>query len=444
VIYQIYPRSFADSNGDGIGDLPGMVAKLDHLAWLGVDVIWSSPTFPSPNADWGYDVSDYGGVHPDFGTLEDLDRLIAEARKQSIDVWLDLVPNHTSDQHSWFTDHPEYYVWAKGIPNDWRSIFTQKTAWRLDERFDRRYLHQFTAEQPDLDWWADAVRDEFDRILRFWFDRRVAGFRIDVAHGLIKDKLLRDGVQYMRERPEVHEIYARWQELTDEYDPKPTLMGETYVSLDKLTAYYQHLDLAQNFDFCGAGFELAELRPIVEQTMQEIPSHRDPIWFGSNHDHSRMATRWGKGDERRLRAVLFLVLTLPGHAILYQGDEIGLEDGKVPKNRITDAARPPRDPERTPLPWSRSGDEWRDPWLPLSDTSRNVEDQRADSGSTLHYVRDLIRRRKEFTDESYETLPSGKGVWAYRRGDKTCVLNMTGNVAQHEGHTLHPWQGLIL
>ena len=444
VIYQIYPRSFADSNGDGIGDLPGISAHLDHLAWLGVDAIWSSPTFPSPNVDWGYDVSDYEPVHPDFGTLDDLDELIADAKSKSIDVWLDLVPNHTSDRHRWFTAHPEYYVWAKGIPNDWLSVFDAKTAWRLDKRFDRRYLHQFAAGQPDLDWWTDAVRAEFDRILRFWFDRGVAGFRIDVAHGLIKDKLLRDGVEYVRERPEVHEIYARWQRIAREYDPKPTLMGETYVSLDKLAPYYQHLDLAQNFDFCAAGFELDELRPIVEQTMRELPAHREPIWFGSNHDHSRMATRWGKGDERRHRAALFLVLTLPGFAILYQGDEIALEDGKVPKRRITDLARPPRDPERTPLPWTRSGEEWRDPWLPLTDTTRNVEDQKADSESTLHYTRRLIEQRKEFTDESYETLPSADGVWAYRRGDKRCVLNMTATPAKHEGQRLEPWQGLIL
>jgi alpha-glucosidase len=412
--------------------------------WLGVEVIWSSPTFPSPNVDWGYDVADYYDVHPDFGTLDDLDALIAEAKSKHIEVWLDLVPNHSSDRHRWFADHPEYYVWTKGRPNDWRSVFTGKTAWRLDKRFDRRYLHQFAPEQPDLDWWADAVRDEFDRILRFWFDRRVSGFRIDVAHALIKDKLLRDGVRYMRERPEVHEIYARWQQITLEYHPKPTLMGETYVSLDKLPAYYRYLDLAQNFDFCRADFELDELRPIVEQTMRDVPAEREPIWFGSNHDHSRMATRWGKGDERRHRAALFLVLTLPGYAILYQGDEIALEDGKVPRSRITDLARPPRDPERTPLPWTRDGEEWRDPWLPLTNTSRNVADQKDDPSSTLHYTRLLIEQRKQFTDESYETLPSAKGVWAYRRGDRTCVVNMTDTSATHEGGTLQPWQGLIL
>lgn len=444
VIYQIYPRSFADSNGDGVGDIPGITARIDHLASLGVDVVWSSPTFPSPNVDWGYDVSDYRGVHPELGTLADLERLTAQLRARDIDLWLDLVPNHTSDRHTWFTEHPEYYVWAKGTPNDWTSIFTQKSAWRLDERFDRRYLHQFAPEQADLDWWTDAVRDEFDAILRYWFDKGIRGFRIDVAHALIKDKMLRDGVEYMRERPEVHDIYARWQAICAEYDPRPALMGETYVTLDKLPPYYQHLDLAQNFDFCKSEFDVDELRPIVEQTLAEIPAHREPVWFVSNHDHSRLATRWGKGDEARIRAALFLILTLPGWAILYQGDELGLEDGTVPPDRRLDVATPTRDPERTPLPWTRSGEEWHDPWLPLSDTSRNVADQKADPASTLNYTRRLIEQRTAFADGSYETLPSERGVWAYRRGHHTCVLNMTPEPREHDGTRLQPWQGLVL
>jgi alpha-glucosidase len=444
LIYQVYPRSFADSNGDGVGDLPGLASKLDHLAWLGVDTIWSSPTFPSPNVDWGYDVSDYRDVHPELGTLDDLDSLIAEARTRRIKVWLDLVPNHTSDKHDWFSDRPEYYVWSDSIPNDWKSGFSGGTAWEYDARRKRYYLHQFAIEQPDLDWWNPDVRAEFEQILRYWFDRGVAGFRIDVAHSLIKDRELRDGERYQRERPEVHDIFRAWQAIAREFDPKPTLMGETYVALENLPAYYQHLDLAQNFEFVNAEFELDELRPIVEQTIATLPAGATPLWFGSNHDHSRLATRWAYGDEARARAALFLILTLPGDAILFQGDEIALEDGKVPAERITDIGTPPRDPERTPLPWTRSGDEWQDPWLPLGSTKRNIADQRADPKSTLNFVRDLVARRKQFSDDSYETLKSGSGVWAYRRGDKTCVLNMTDDVAGHEGHTLQPWQGLIL
>ena len=444
LIYQVYPRSFADSNGDGVGDLPGLASKLDHLSWLGVDTIWSSPTFPSPNVDWGYDVSDYRDVHPELGTLDDLATLIADAHARDIDVWLDLVPNHTSDKHDWFRDRPEYYVWATEIPNDWKSIFTGDTAWEYDAQRRLYYLHQFAREQPDLDWWNHDVRAEFEKILRYWFDRGVTGFRVDVAHGLIKDRELRDGVRYLRGRPEVHDIFRSWQAIANEYDPKPTLMGETYVDLEQLPAYSQHLDLVQNFEFVNAELECDELRQIVERTLTVLPAGATPLWFGSNHDHSRLATRWAFGDEARARAALFLLLTLPGDAILYQGDEIALEDGKVPDERITDLADPPRDPERTPLPWTRSGEEWNEPWLPLGSTKRNVEDQRADPDSTLHYVRDLIAKRKEFSDESYETLKSGSGVWAYRRGDKTCVLNMTDDVAGHVGQTLQPWQGLIL
>ncbi len=399
---------------------------------------------PSPNADWGYDVADYLDVHPDYGTLEDYDRLVADARTHGIDIWLDLVPNHTSDRHPWFTERPEYYVWAPDVPNDWRSMFTGGSAWAYDAARRRYYLHQFAPQQPDLDWWSEEVRGEFDRILRFWFDRGVRGLRIDVAHGLVKDRELRDGVRYERNRPEVHEIYRRWQQVAAEYDPKPVLMGETYVPLDAMFAYFEHLDLAQNFDFLRAGLTIGELRPIVEKTMRRIPAGRQPVWFGSNHDHSRMATRWAGGDPAKHRAALFLLLTLPGVAILYQGDELGLEDGDVPPDRRLDLAEPPRDPERTPLPWTRSGAEWPDPWLPLSDTSRNVADQRDDPGSILHYTRALIRDRKELSADAYETLPSPDGVWAYARGDAVCVLNLTRRERTYEGRRLAPWEGIVL
>ena len=444
VIYQIYVRSFADSNGDGIGDLPGITGRLDHFAWLGIDTLWLSPTFPSPNVDWGYDVADYLDVHPEYGTLDDLDTLIAEARQRGIGIWLDLVPNHTSDRHAWFRDRPEYYVWSESIPNDWRSIFSGGSAWEYDARQRRYYLHQFAVEQPDLDWWNRDVRREFERILRYWFDRGIAGFRVDVAHALIKDRELRDGVRYERERPEVHEIYARWQEIAREYDPKPLLMGETYVKLPNLWAYAQHLDLVQNFPFVKAELSVEELRPIVEQVEAKLPANRDPVWFGSNHDHSRLATRWAAGDERKARAALFLLLTLRGSAVLYQGDELALEDGVVPAARVVDVADPPRDPERTPMPWTPTGAEWQNPWLPLADSTRNVEEQRADPASTLNYVRELIEQRKAFGDAPYRTLPSAAGVWAYTRGDATCVVNLSEDVVDYEGRVLEPWQGVIL
>jgi alpha-glucosidase len=435
VVYQAYVRSFADTNSDAYGDLPGVYGKREHLADLGVDTLWLSPVHPSPNVDWGYDVADYLEVTPDYGTLDDHARLTKE-----LDVWLDLVPNHTSDQHRWFTDKPEYYVWSTEIPNDWTSVFTGESAWQWHPERRQYYLHQFAPEQPDLDWWNEDVRREFDEILHFWFDRGVRGLRIDVAHALIKDKKLRNGTRYLRDRPEVHEIYARWQNIAADYDPKPVLMGETYVPRRRMPAFWQHLDLVQNFEFVNAPFTIARLRPIVEYTMAHIPANRRPIWFGSNHDHSRMATRWAGGDPDKHRAALFLVLTLPGVAILYEGDEIGLEDGDVPPDRILDVAHPPRDRERTPMPWTRDGGEWKNPWLPLTDTIRNVEDQLADPHSILSYTRELIKTRKQFCDDSYETLPSPRGIWAYRRGDKTCRLNMTAQ--RRDG--LEPWQGEIV
>ena len=299
-------------------------------------------------------------------------------------------------------------------------------------------------EQPDLDWWNPAVRDEFDRILRFWLDRGVAGFRIDVAHGLVKDRQLRSGARYLRDRPEVQKIYERWQAITAEYEPKPALMGETYVPLRRMVRYWDHLDLVMNFDFVNAEFTLDELRPIVEKTLRRVPRGRRPLWFGSNHDHSRMATRWADGDEARHKAALFLILTLPGVAILYQGDEIGLEDGVVPQNRIRDIASPPRDGERTPMPWTQGGVEWRDPWLPLENTTRNVADQLDDPDSILSFTRALIARRRELGDDSYRRLRAPKGVWAYARGDSTCALNMTPESAEFRGRTLPPWEGVIL
>jgi alpha-glucosidase len=221
----------------------------------------------------------------------------------------------------------------------------------------------------------------------------------------------------------VLEIFARWQGIAAEYEPKRVLMGETYVRLSRLWRYAIELDLVQNFDFLKAPLASGTLRPIVEEVESMLPADRSPLWFGSNHDHSRLATRWAGGDEARARAALFLLLTLRGTAILYQGDELALTDGVVPASRVTDLATPPRDPERTPLPWTRAGDEWRDPWLPLADTSRNVEEQRADPESTLNFVRGLIAWRREIGDAPYSSLPGKRGIWQYARGDARCEVD---------------------
>jgi alpha-glucosidase len=473
VLYEIYPRSFADSDGDGIGDLPGIAAHLDHLEWLGVDGVWLNPTTPSPNVDWGYDVSDYCGVHPDLGTIDDLDALVAEAGKRGIRILLDLVPNHTSIRHPWFREHPEYYVWADEIPNNWLAQFGGGSAWTRDPETGRFYLHNFAKEQPDLDWWNPDVRAEFERILRFWFDRGVAGFRIDVAHALIKDRELRDdppaepddppsmqrqGIRhvYSMNRPETHEILKRWREIADGYDPQRVLLGEAYVlDPERLASYYgngsDELNLAFAFKLLHAPLGIG-MRDVVAEVERHFPADALPAWAGSNHDGGRLATRWAGGDERKARLALLMLLTLRGVPVLYMGDELALEDGTVPPERVLDVADPPRDPCRTPFPWTRDGAEWREPWLPFTPTARNVADERADATSTLHFTRELIRLRRAISG-GYETLDSPPGTWVYRRGSgHTVALNLSGTEQRlaGEGKLLSsvgepgdPWSGAL-
>ena len=450
VLYQIYPRSFADSNRDGIGDLRGIVDRLDYLEWLGVDGIWLNPIHPSPNVDWGYDVADYMGVHPDLGTLADVDHLIAEAGRRGIRVLLDLVPNHTSDRHPWFHERPDYYVWADDVPNNWQSIFGGGPAWELDRERGRYYLHNFAREQPDLDWWNIDVRQEFEGILRFWFDRGIEGFRIDVCHALIKDRGLRDDPElpgdgldrvYSMNRPETHEILRDWRSLADRYEPARALLGEVYVlDVPAWARYYgsgsDELNLAFNFALVHTNFTAGEMRDVVAATESALPRGGWPCWIGSNHDVRRLATRWCDGDEARARCALLLLVTLRGTPSLYYGDELGLTDGHVPDERVLDCAEPSRDPCRTPMPWTRDGG-WTDPWLPLDDTSRNVEDQRSDHASTLHFTRDLIALRRQLPDlreGAYVELPTPAGMWAWRRGENAVVaVNLGSKPAELEG-----------
>ena len=477
VLYQIYPRSFADSNGDGVGDLRGIIDRLDHLAWLGVDGIWLNPTFPSPNADWGFDVADYRDVHPDLGTLDDLDALIAAAGERGIRVLLDLVPNHTSDEHPWFVEargsreapHRDWYVWRDprpdgSPPNNWASIFGG-SAWQLDEASGQYYLHLFHAKQPDLDWWNDEVRDEFEAILDFWYDRGIAGFRIDVAHGIVKDRELRDNpeareddvVQYRRIgqrpefsmlRPDVHDVFRRWRALGARRDPEPVLIGETWVhDIETLATFYgngvDELHLAFNFVFLAGQLETATLAPVVARTEELLPQRAWPVWTLGNHDLTRFATRWGDGDERKVRLALMLLLTLRGTPVLYYGDEVGMPETEIPRDRTVDPVglvrhdppRRTRDGARTPMPWSAepgAGFTAADvePWLPFGDLTANVADQREDRGSVLHLVRDLIALRRSSDDlraGAYAQLDVPGGAWAFRRGDGTTVaLNLSG------------------
>ncbi|HXH98351.1 MAG TPA: alpha-amylase family glycosyl hydrolase [Gaiellaceae bacterium] len=456
LIYQVYPRSYADSNGDGIGDLPGLISRLDHLEWLGVDAVWLSPTFPSPNADWGYDVADYLGVHPDLGTLADLERLIVEAERRHIRVLLDLVPNHTSDRHPWFSDPAkrDWYVWRDpkpdgSPPSNWRGPFGLPS-WTFVPEQGRYYLHNFLPQQPDLDWWNEEVRAAFDEILRYWFDRGVAGFRIDVPHALVVDLELRDNPparpheapvwarvgqwpKYTFGLPEGVDVHRRWRRIAGEYDPERLLLGETYVlELDLLMQYVvpDGLQLCMNLPFLHAPFRAEKLAGVVAETERRLPASATPVWHASSHDDPRFATRWCAGDEELTKCTLVGLLSLRGAAILYQGDEIGLETVDVPQERRRDPVG--RDGCRTPMVWrDEDGAGFTspgvEPWLPIGSRGRNVADQRGDPGSILTLTRDLIalRRHRGLLTGEYEQLDAPAGVWAFRRGGGALVaLNL--------------------
>jgi alpha-glucosidase len=516
VFYQIYPRSYVDTNGDGYGDLPGIVNRLDYLAELGVAALWLSPITVSPNRDWGYDVSDYCDIDPDFGSLEDLDTLVSEGAARGIRVLLDLVPNHTSDQHPWFVDarrgrdaaHRDWYVWADpapdgGPPNNWVSIFGG-SAWELDEASGQYFLHNFEMQQPDLNWWNEDVRQAFDAIVRFWWDRGVAGFRIDVCNMMIKDAQLRDnppatkddppdqqrmGVKpvYNSDRPEAHDILRRWRTIAEGYDPPRLLIGETNVErLATLMQFYgnghDELHGGFNFIFINAALDAAAMRSIVEEVEASLPEGAWPLWTGSNHDVSRLATRWAGGDMAKVRCALMILLCLRGTPFLYQGDEIGLTDGAVEQADLRDAVGvrnwphyKGRDAERTPMPWSpAAGGGFTHggvrPWLPMTDPAQcNVADQAADPDSMLSFTRRTIARRtgnEDLAVGSYRSLDSPENTWVFQRGRRTVVaLNMSGVATAitgltgsitlgtdqaHEGTLvasplmLAPWSGVVV
>jgi alpha-glucosidase len=515
VLYQIYPRSFADSNGDGVGDLPGIIEHLDHLQWLGVDGLWVSPITVSPNADWGYDVSDFCAVDPELGTLDDVDRLVAEAGRRGIRVLMDLVPNHTSDQHPWFVDSRSsktaakraWYVWADpkpdgSPPNNWVSSFGGP-AWEETPETGQSFMFNHLSQQPDLNWWNEDVRSAFDDIMRFWYDRGVAGFRIDVANVIIKDAELRDNPVatedddlearmfgqrwvYNANRPEVHEVLRRFRALADTYDEPRVLIGETPVPVEALALFYgggdDELHLAFNFNFISAPFEAPAMRTIVEETEAALPPGAWPAWTGSNHDMFRFPTRWAGNDVAKARAALLMLLCLRGTPVLYQGDEIGQTDATLVQEDLRDPLGvrfwpyyAGRDPGRTPMQWEDSpgGGFTRPdvrPWLPLSDLTRqNVESQRADPNSMLTLARDLIalrRRSPDLTGGDYETLPAPDGVWAWARGQGTAIVvnlsdleadlaGWSGTIAlgtdrQRDGQVIHgtlglgPWEAVVV
>jgi alpha-glucosidase len=449
VFYQIYPRSFQDSNGDGIGDLPGIIQRLDHLNGtpqsLGVDAIWISPFYRSPMKDFGYDVSDYRDVDPIFGTLGDFDHLLEEAHRRGIRVLVDLVPNHTSDQHPWFVEsrssrnNPkrDWYVWAdprrRGPPNNWRAVFgaaVKRSAWTLDRTTGQYYLHHFLPQQPDLNWWNEDVRKAIDDVMRFWLDRGVDGFRIDVAHSLVKDQLLRNNPRlFAKRRPrrnweldEVHEIHRRWRKVIDEYEDRMAVGEVSSRELAGLVRYYgndDELNMPFNFNFLRQPWSAERFRGIVEEWERLLPPHAWPDYTLSNHDRSRAATRYGP---HRARAAAMMLLTLRGTPFIYYGEEIGMTDVRIPRERIVDVDG--RDPERTPMQWDatrNAGFTTGKPWLPIAanmERGVNVAAQRDDPNSMFSFYRRLIQLRRgsaALRGGSYYTLDAPSGVFAYLR-----------------------------
>jgi alpha-glucosidase len=431
VVYQIYPRSFQDSDGDGVGDLRGITDRLDHLVWLGVDAFWLSPIYPSPLADFGYDVSDYTAVDPQLGSLEDFDELVAAARERGLRVLLDLILCHTSIEHRWFREHPDWYIWSPvdGPPNNWVSAFGGP-AWSRDERSGRWYMHSFYPEQPDLDWRNPGVVEAMQGVVRFWRDRGADGFRLDAIDRLIKDAELRDDPPatgkfplplqedaakfariYSGNRPEVVDTLRAIREAADD----ALLVGEVFQPTSECGRYLEVLDLVFAFELLFSPWDAEALRAAIEPAAEL----GRVAWVMSNHDFDRLASRVGPEN---VRAAAELLLTLPGAVFVYQGDEIGLANGP--------GADPPydragRDPYRHPMQWDASpsgGFTTGEPWLPPIDPQeRNVEAQRANPDSLLHYYRRLIESRRNLGDD-FRMVDSPPGLVSYARDGQVVTI----------------------
>jgi alpha-glucosidase len=457
IIYQIYPRSFMDSNGDGTGDLPGITGRLDYLEWLGVDAIWISPIFPSPMADFGYDVSDYTGVDPLFGTLADFDRLLGEAHRRGLRVLLDFVPNHTSDRHPWFLEsrasrashRRNWYIWRDpaadgGAPNNWLSAFGG-SAWEWDAATGQYYLHTYVTEQPDLNWANPAVVAAMLDVLRFWFDRGVDGFRIDALRQVGKDPQFRDNPPnpdwtpderpynsllpvYSADQPRTFEVVGRFREVADAY-PDRVLIGELWVPLERLVMYYgvRGLHLPFNFHLIATPWKARAVSALIERYESALPNAAWPNWVLGNHDRSRIASRVGPAQAR---VAAMLLLTLRGTPTVYNGDEIGMRDVPIPPDAVRDPFERNvprrgfgRDPERTPMQWDGgrgAGFSTGTPWLPIAGDYRtvNVAVQRADPSSMLALHRALIALRRAtpaLAVGDYRAIYTDDDLLAYER-----------------------------
>lgn len=461
VVYQVYPRSFADTGASasaagsatqpGVGTLAGLTAHLDHLAWLGVDAMWLSPIFRSPMADFGYDVSDYCDIDPTFGDLADLDHLVSESHARGIRVLLDWVPNHTSDQHPWFQQSrvnrtnpkADWYVWRDQPPNNWLAEFTGgQPAWTFDEVRGQYYLHCFLPEQPDLNWDNPEVEATMHDTLRFWLDRGIDGFRMDVVHLIGKDLDVDDPADTVaagwshvifNDVPVTHERLRRLRRLLDSYPDDKMSVGEVYL-LDeaRMADYYgsdDELHLNFNFPFLWAPLQAEALRKRIELTVGLLATRGAcPTWVLSNHDVPRHRQRYG-GGEAEARIAAAILLTLPGTAFMFQGEELGLVDAVVPPERVVDPGG--RDGCRAPLPWtSEPLHGWAgDPWLPFpphADTL-DVASQRADPHSILHFYQRLLRLRRSTPDlqgHDITLVDSATDVLSYRRGEIVVLANL--------------------
>lgn len=492
VIYQTYLRSFSDANGDGIGDLAGLMAHLEHLQQLGVDAIWLNPCYLSPQRDHGYDIADYYAIDPAYGTVDDLEALVAEAHDRGMRVLMDMVANHCSDQHEWFqaalvaapgSPERERFLFRDGRgddaglpPNNWQSVFGGPAWTRVPD--GQWYFHAFDSSQPDFNWRNTEVVDYFDGVLRFWFDRGIDGFRIDVAHGLFKSSELPDapddGHNYaMWDQPEVHGVYKRWRAIGNRAEGEKYLVGEIWVpTLEAMTAYLAADELHQAFTFelLVQPWDAARMSSAIGRVMaQSAVVGAPPAWTLSNHDVHRTVTRYGqqqhldaplptdmiaaarrRGDAdvdlgvRRARAATLLQLALPGATYLYQGEELGLpEVFELPDDARQDpiwirsgGAELGRDGCRVPLPWAQAEPSFgfspaastAPPWLPQPSWFGDfaVDRQRADDRSTLALFREAIARKRELfaSEDELEWLESGSAdVLAFRRGSGVCVVN---------------------
>ena len=472
IIYEVYPRSFQDSNGDGVGDLNGILQRLDYLVTLGVDAVWISPIYPSPMADFGYDVANYCDIDPLFGTLADFDRLLSEVHRRGLKMILDFVPNHTSDQHPWFLESRssrnspkrDWYLW-RDEPNNWLSNFGG-SAWEYDQATSQYFLHSFLKEQPDLNWRNPEVRAAMFDALRFWLQRRVDGFRVDVMWLMIKDDLFRDNPPnpdykkgdleshkllplYTSNRPEVIPIVEEMRSVLDACGDR-VLIGEIYLPVQQLVTYYgKNLTGAQlpfNFQLLQCPWNAASLAKTISEYEEALPQGAWPNWVLGNHDNARIATRVGSA-QAPLAAML--LLTLPGTLTLYYGEELGMEDVPIPADQVQDPAEKNepgigagRDPERTPMPWdgsSTAGFTTGRPWLPLNADykKRNVASFATDGSSILSLYRlliDLRRRYPVLISGSLKNISAEESLLSYERVNGTTrllvFLNLGGEPVQ--------------